>query len=261
MITGNKESQRLEIWYFYPGYGDESTDKRIQKILEEIKTKHCIHFRILKADNRDIQEEYYKKYFSQAKQAWLLRQRTGQSTEKDLKSRNGKGKPMLRGLIALVENNQVQYYVKRGGSGKDALRFLQDFLKDPQATKEECYAKADELTNEEEALLDAFKAKGIIKGNYQPIFPVGRFFKDNFGCNLRFVDAICVEKSGTIWVLEVERELNYTAIGQAISYKYLYEKDNPGVKTRPSIICSTATQDLKKVCENSQISVFVVKEV
>lgn len=248
----------LEIWYFYPDY-DETTDKKIQEILVKIKSKYSIHYKIIESD-RDTQEKYYKEYFSQARQAYLLRQRTGQFTEKDLKSRNGKGKPMMRGVVALSENGQVQYYVKRGGSGKDALKFLKDFFKDPQATKEECYAKAGEITDEEMAILDVFKAKCIINGDYQPIYPVGRYFRDNFGCNLKFADAICKEENGTVWVLEVERELNYPAIGQAISYKYLYDKDNPGVISRPGVVCSTATQDLKEVCENNQISVFVVKE-
>jgi hypothetical protein len=260
MVSAERESQGLEIWYFCPDY-DETTDKKIRKNLEEIKTIHSIDFQLKQAENRAIQERYYKDYFSPSRQAYMLRQRTGLSIEKNLKSRNGKGKPMLRGTIALVEGNNVQYYVTRGGSGKDALNFLKKFFNAPRETLEECYSNADELTDEEMVLLDAFKAQHIINGNYISPYPVGRFFKENFGCKLRFADSICEVKDGNVWVFEVERELNYNAIGQAISYKYLYDKDNPSIRSSAGIICCKIPQGLKEVCENVQISVFLVNKI
>ena len=83
------------------------------------------------------------------------------------------------------------------------------------------------------ALLEAFKAKNIINGCYQTYIAVGYFFKENFGCNLRFIDVICED-----------------------------DKDNPGINSKPGVICSTAPKDLKESCENNQnqIQVFVVNE-
>lgn len=259
MADGNKEYKNLEVWYFSPDY-KKTVDKKIQRTLENIKRVHGIEFKIKKVFHREDQELYYKKYFSPPRKAYMLRQRIGKGVEKDLKSRKGKGAPMLRGIIALVENNDVQYYVKRGGSGEDALKFIRNLLKNPKKTVEKCYIKAGEIEDEEMALLEAFKAKNIINGCYQTYIAVGYFFKENFGCNLRFIDVICEEEDGIVWVFEIEKELNYTAIGQAISYKYLYDKDNPGINSKPGVICGTAPKDLKESCENNQIQVFVVNE-
>jgi len=165
---------------------------------------------------------------------------------------------MLRGISAIVEENNIQYYIKRGNSGKNALEFLQNLLKDLEITINKCYTNAGEIIDEEMALLEAFKAKGIIKGNYQIYFSVGHYFKKNFICNLKFIDAICEEKDKSVWVFEVERTLNYIAIGQVISYKYLYDKDNIGIKSKSAIMCGTASKDLKEACGNNQIQVFEI---
>ncbi|GAJ02053.1 unnamed protein product, partial [marine sediment metagenome] len=214
MRTEKKEVINVEIWYFSPDY-NKVIDEEIKDTLESIKNKWGIKFNVKAADDRDSQERYYKDFFSPPRKAYLLRQRTGKSVEKDLKSRNGKGKPMLRGVIALSENDNIQYYIKPGRSGEDALKFLKDILKDPKGTIKECYEKVGEITDEEMAILEAFKAKQIINGSFKTYISVGYFFREKFECNLRFIDAICEEENGSVWILEIERELNFTAIGQA----------------------------------------------
>ncbi|MEM2560460.1 MAG: hypothetical protein QXD53_06715 [Candidatus Bathyarchaeia archaeon] len=52
-------------------------------------------------------------------------------------------------------------------------------------------------------------------------------------------------------VAEVEEHLNYNAIGQALTYRYLYFKIY-GKEAKPIIVCSRSARDLKEACEREQ---------
>lgn len=61
-------------------------------------------------------------------------------------------------------------------------------------------------------------------------------------------DAICKVKKNGWWVIEVEKELNYTAVGQALVYKKLFH-DIKGINAQPVIICGKINQDILSACE------------
>ena len=74
-----------------------------------------------------------------------------------------------------------------------------------------------------------------------------------------------------IWVIEVEAELNYSALGQALSYKYAYSlarlkesRPSPEIEktsnVRPTIVCYVASKDLVQVCNKNQIQLFYCRE-
>jgi hypothetical protein len=52
-------------------------------------------------------------------------------------------------------------------------------------------------------------------------------------------------------VVEVERELNYSAIGQVVAYRYLLHKIH-GRFAKPMIICRRAPKELKEVAQLEQ---------
>jgi len=60
-----------------------------------------------------------------------------------------------------------------------------------------------------------------------------------------------------IYVIEVEDELNYTAIGQALVYSELYkQKYLEKREVKPVIVCSKTDLDLLFVCEKLNIKVI-----
>jgi len=66
-------------------------------------------------------------------------------------------------------------------------------------------------------------------------YPLGRYSVD------ALLHTIYCEE----YIVEVEEELNYSAIGQAITYKYLYYKLR-GRAAKPMIICRRASKELKE---------------
>ncbi|MFH7835689.1 MAG: DUF2400 family protein [Candidatus Aenigmatarchaeota archaeon] len=64
-------------------------------------------------------------------------------------------------------------------------------------------------------------------------------------------DAVMHKHSCEEYVVEVENKLNYNAIGQVITYRFLYFKIRNKL-AKPMIICSTAPKELKEACEIEQ---------
>jgi hypothetical protein len=72
-------------------------------------------------------------------------------------------------------------------------------------------------------------------------YPLGRFSADTL---IHMVK--CDE-----YVAEVEEELNYNAIGQVITYRYLYYKISKKM-VKPIILCRRAKRELEEVAELEQ---------
>ena len=64
-------------------------------------------------------------------------------------------------------------------------------------------------------------------------------------------DALMHAKTCNEYIVEVERGLNYMAIGQAVTYRYLYYKHS-GKMAKPMIICRKASRELKEVAQLEQ---------
>jgi hypothetical protein len=75
---------------------------------------------------------------------------------------------------------------------------------------------------------------------------------------LKRVDAVVHMKDCKWCVIEVEEKLNYTAIGQAVAYKRLYE-ETKNLRPEALIVCRRADLDLKDACEiDAGIKVIVI---
>jgi uncharacterized protein (TIGR02757 family) len=102
--------------------------------------------------------------------------------------------------------------------------------------------KAKLLTKEEMEIL-----KGYIeahKGELNRViteYPLGKYS----------ADALLHTVSCDEYVVEVERELNYNAIGQVITYRYLLHKIH-GKFAKPMILCKRAPKDLKEAAQLEQ---------
>ena len=64
-------------------------------------------------------------------------------------------------------------------------------------------------------------------------------------------DALIHMRDCSEYIVEVEHELNYTAIGQVVTYRYLYFKKH-GKPVKPMIVCKKAPQTLREVSEREQ---------
>lgn len=69
-------------------------------------------------------------------------------------------------------------------------------------------------------------------------------------------DAVLHKPDCETYVVEVEESLNYNAIGQVLTYRYLYFKIH-GRAAKPLIICSRAKRELKEACK-AELGVEVV---
>mgnify|MGYP006293290717 CR=1 FL=1 len=74
------------------------------------------------------------------------------------------------------------------------------------------------------------------------------------------VDALCHVKRDGWWIIEVERELNYTSVGQALVYKRLYDESFKNQQGQAVIVCGKDDKDIARMCElDAGIKVFVLK--
>ena len=64
-------------------------------------------------------------------------------------------------------------------------------------------------------------------------------------------DALLHKINCETYVAEVEEHLNYNAIGQVLTYRYLYFKIR-GKEAKPIVICSRSARDLKEACKSEQ---------
>ncbi|MEM1723794.1 MAG: DUF2400 family protein [Candidatus Jordarchaeales archaeon] len=64
-------------------------------------------------------------------------------------------------------------------------------------------------------------------------------------------DAVLHRRSCETWIVEVEEKLNYNAIGQVVTYRYLFFKTR-GVKAKPVIVCLRSDKRLREACEVEQ---------
>jgi len=98
--------------------------------------------------------------------------------------------------------------------------------------------KALMSSREREILEDFLRVSGDRFDQVKVEFPVGR----------RSIDAVAHERNCNWYVIEVEYELNYTAIGQVIVYRKMFTEAMK-VKPKTLIVCRRAPSELKEICE------------
>lgn len=63
----------------------------------------------------------------------------------------------------------------------------------------------------------------------------------------------------TCWLIEVKTVLNCEAIGQVLSYRYLFAQEYPQLPIKGfAIVCSQGDPDLEPICE--ELGINVLKE-
>ncbi len=85
-------------------------------------------------------------------------------------------------------------------------------------------------------------------------------FHGKYGGLANFVlkaDYMVISKNN-VWILEGKENLNFEAIGQILTYKYMVEKDYPWLgKLKIGIVCMYGDEKLERVCKELGIEVFV----
>lgn len=98
--------------------------------------------------------------------------------------------------------------------------------------------KALMSSRERRILEDFLRISGDRFDNVKTEVPIGR----------RSIDAIAHERNCNWYVIEVEYELNYTAIGQVIVYRKLFTETRR-IRPKALIVCRKASLELKEICE------------
>jgi len=118
------------------------------------------------------------------------------------------------------------------------------------------------LNIDEDDILDAFIKSQTLEGKFERKVRLGKtdLYYDATGRMSQRsgkveIDAICREND-TVRVIEVEKQLTYTAIGQALVYSYFYRKENPNLTVIPAIVCVYAEEEFIAVCEEYGIEVY-----
>ena len=105
------------------------------------------------------------------------------------------------------------------------------------------------MSKEEEKILNEFLALNKSKYDY-----IGKEVQ----LGNRRVDAILHDKQCKWYVVEVERELNYTAIGQAVTYRRIF-KEKYRKTPEAIILCRKAPHELKTACTiDANIKVIIM---
>ena len=126
---------------------------------------------------------------------------------------------------------------------------------------DEIMSKGKLVINEDD-ILEAFIKSNTLKGRFYKKVRIGKtdLYCDATGRMSQrsgriIIDAICKEND-VVRIIEVEKQLTYTAIGQAIVYAHLYGKENPNSTPIPTIVCFLADEDFLEACEKYAIDVY-----
>lgn len=244
----------IDLWYFAPDFSP-GQDAELRHLLDRCRHVHGITWREIDARGRDTQEAFYKEMFAPVATARRLAQRTGRTVEAYLRST--KGAIYVRGVIALMQEDQPQWY----GKERHALSFLRDLEAQGRAMLQEILSSSGPYGDAERRLLDSFITSGTIAGDFERNETISLQTADSdIAATSRFIDATCRTAQGPHWVFEVEAELNYTSLGQALVYQYLYSDNYPETEVRAAIICGSAADDLALACLANRVEVFVVTD-
>ncbi|RLI92011.1 MAG: hypothetical protein DRO95_03220 [Candidatus Altiarchaeales archaeon] len=109
--------------------------------------------------------------------------------------------------------------------------------------------------NREKELLYRFIATKRIRGKWMREVPINRLNgKDPWENCLGFrIDAVCIALDGTLWLIEVKRELTRELLGQILTDSYLVHS-----KHRKAVIVDEVDQQMEEIFRHYNIEVFEV---
>jgi hypothetical protein len=256
----------FRIVYFGPSY-IKGEDSAILRLLNSIREKHGIDFQIIDATGLSVQSKLYDQFFNDPPSARLIYQRLGVPPSRLFRT-NGKGPPRLRGTIAVARGDSIQWCLGGEYVGATEVKsFLGEVLDRGLAAVENRFRLTDKYIDEEQMLRHRFIEAGVIKGDFvtdQVELQLGNALKGMSRVStitLKYPDLVCRDLStGMDWVFEIEKSLNYQAIGQVILYEFLYHIEYPGKIAQKAIICQNGTADFFAACICNNIQVFFIPE-
>lgn len=241
-------------------------------MLEEIKRNHKIEYkifdlRITKDEHVDEthEKEIYEKHFKP--RAKVLKQRIGESLPRTLRSRQGRGHYYISGVIALLDNEQIEWYTCYDSCKKfkeidedNTIGFLKALLNRGIALLDEICPDVSTLKSPHDFLVDEFIKINPLGGKIQREVRVGQMiFANKYGSVFDWRKSIdlAVYTDQKVWIIEVKPKLNWEAFGQVIAYEHLFRKENPKVQVQKGIVCKDIDPEILAICEEFNIKVFM----
>ena len=261
---------KVRIRYYSPYYDDE-THRNILNLLSHIKATHEIDYEVEEVPKGSDQTIYKRDFIPRAR---VVRSRVGEGVARIIRSRRGRGSPFVRGEITLIDDNGIAWVAYYTDPLYDewksydeehplSVGFLKMLLEKGGDILYEIMSRGKE--SEHEKLVGEFVSSNLLKGDFRKEVPVGKAMVmiDKYGSEKKVgrksTDLMCMTPT-ECWVLEVEPELNATALGQALIYKELYQKEVPE-QVKCGIVCKNAEDELLAICEKYVDKVFVLGNV
>lgn len=258
---------------FYLGDTDSQRgeNEKIRNLLQEVKIKHRIDYEIFKlriTDDGYVDENHEKEVYEAhfKPRAKILKQRIGGSLPENLRSQRGRGHYYLSGVIAIIEDGQVGWYInwqdRERFESFDADRevgFLKALLSQGPSLLTELCPDVSTLKSTHDFLIDEFIKLNPLQGKLEREVRVGSIiFKNKQGDVFdwrKAIDIICHTDQDT-WVIEAKPKLNWEAFGQVIAYAHLLQKEYPASQTQKGIVCKKTDPEILAICEEFDINVF-----
>jgi hypothetical protein len=269
----------MKLRYYAPAY-EERVHLEILQLLVQIKEKHSIEYEIIEIRKKESEygsfpdpeheKEIYTKDFKP--RARTLMPRIGQNVARALRSRRGGF--FIAGTIAAVERDKVEWFASyfdplystwKSYDEKcpTSLGFLRMVLDKGVSLLQEVVSRGKE--SEHDKLIKEFINSNLLSGKFEEEVPIGKamIVVDKYGekkeVGRKFVDLVCKTPNGN-WIIEVEPELNATALGQVLIYADIYSKAS-SVPVKCGIVCRNADEELLEICKKYVNEIFVLGKV
>lgn len=248
---------------------DKLEHQKVLDLLDRIKEKWNISYKV---DSTYDSDQVYREVF--LKNNRILSRATGKSIRK-LRTRQGKGSPILDGVLGVFENKRIIYYIE-SFDGRDQL--LERILEEGPLHIERIISKNNVGTPEEKLVKDFLKKAaeygfaGKLHQEYLLARPVDdnpsdkpglKNFKKAFSyVSGKSIDLLHEGDDGTFDIIEAKTKLNWSAVGQAIGYKQIFCRLNNIAfdKVRSNIVCNQSDGFVEYVCDELGIKVIVFNE-
>jgi hypothetical protein len=117
-------------------------------------------------------------------------------------------------------------------------------------------------------LISRFESSGKIKGKYEKSVPIGGVFKvkhdERSELNptiptIRPIDAKCQAQDGSLWLIMAQSTLDYSVLGQLLTYDFLYKEAHTHEKPpRKALVCEKCDDQVVWLCSKLGIDVYEV---
>jgi len=280
----NGERYRFGFKLRYYTY-KKNYDLLVLNLLEEIRKRYSVEYtvkevKLVKSDSGDLipDEKHEREIYEEevVPRAKVIKARVGEDVKCIFRSRRGRGHYYIAGRIVVTNlYNQVEWvpYVtdpyyevwsKYDRERPTTIGFLKWILDEGTEALRYIDSKISKKPKDvHELLIEEFIKRRIIEGSIRREVPVGGVtLKTKHGYLTKLwslkVDLIVHEPSGYTWIIEVEPELNATALGQVLIYKELYLMENKGRHVKTAIVCAKAKAMLKSIIEKYVDKVIIL---